>query len=162
MKIIHTSDWHLGQSFFTKSRKAEHQAFLHWLVQQVEHHQVDAVIVAGDIFDTGTPPSYARELYNQFVVSLSQTGATLVVLAGNHDSVATLNESKQLLACLNTYVIASCSDELSAQLLELPQRDGSSGALLCAVPFIRPRDLISSQAGASGLEKRQALGDAIQ
>lgn len=162
MKILHSSDWHLGQSFFTKSRKAEHQAFLHWLVQQVELHQVDAVIVAGDIFDTGTPPSYARELYNQFVVSLSQTGATLVVLGGNHDSVATLNESKQLLACLNTHVIANCSEELSTQLLELSRRDGSSGALLCAVPFIRPRDLISSQAGESGLEKRQALGDAIQ
>ncbi|MED5236205.1 MAG: exonuclease subunit SbcD, partial [Pseudomonadota bacterium] len=62
MKILHTSDWHLGQSFFTKSRKNEHAAFLKWLLQQVEAHQIDAIIVAGDVFDTGTPPSYAREL----------------------------------------------------------------------------------------------------
>jgi exonuclease SbcD len=56
----------------------------------------------GDIFDTGSPPSYARRLYNRFVVKLQQTGCHLVVLAGNHDSVATLNESKDILAWLKT------------------------------------------------------------
>lgn len=162
MKIIHTSDWHLGQSFFTKSRKAEHQAFLHWLLDQAEQQQVDAILVAGDVFDTGTPPSYARELYNQFVVACNQLGVTLVVLAGNHDSVSVLNESRQLLACLNTYVVASVTDQPEQQLLTLLCRDGSPGALLCAVPFIRPRDVLQSQAGDSGLAKRQALGEAIQ
>ena len=60
MRIIHTSDWHLGQHFMGKSRQAEHQAFLAWLLQQVALQQADAVLVAGDIFDTGAPPSYAR------------------------------------------------------------------------------------------------------
>lgn len=102
MRIIHTSDWHLGQYFYTRSRAPEHQAFLHWLVQQVEQYQADAVIVAGDVFDNGAPPSYAREMYNHFVVALQRTGCQLVVMGGNHDSVATLNESRALLACLNT------------------------------------------------------------
>ncbi|MEE1999985.1 exonuclease subunit SbcD [Alkalimonas sp. MEB108] len=161
MKIIHTSDWHLGQSFFTKSRKAEHQAFLHWLLAQAEQQQVDAILVAGDVFDTGTPPSYARELYNEFVVACNRLGVCLVVLGGNHDSVSVLNESRQLLACLNTYVVASVADEPEQQLLTLPKRDGSPGALLCAVPFVRPRDVLQSRAGDSGLAKRQALGTAI-
>ncbi|MDR2990098.1 MAG: exonuclease subunit SbcD, partial [Providencia alcalifaciens] len=60
MRIIHTSDWHLGQYFFTKNRSAEHQHFLRWLIEQVKQYQVDALIVAGDVFDTGAPPSYAR------------------------------------------------------------------------------------------------------
>ncbi len=107
MRILHTSDWHLGQNFYSKSRAAEHQAFLDWLQETAQAHQVDAIIVAGDIFDTGSPPSYARELYNRFVVNLQQTGCHLVVLAGNHDSVATLNESRDILAFLNTTVIAS-------------------------------------------------------
>ncbi|MCC5825902.1 exonuclease subunit SbcD [Alkalimonas sp.] len=161
MKIIHTSDWHLGQSFFTKSRKAEHQAFLHWLLAQAEQQQVDAILVAGDVFDTGTPPSYARELYNEFVVACNRLGVCLVVLAGNHDSVSVLNESRQLLACLNTYVVASVTDEPEHQLIALPKRNGSTGALLCAVPFIRPRDVLQSRAGDSGLTKRRALGTAI-
>lgn len=162
MRILHTSDWHLGQNFFTKSRKQEHQAFLQWLIEQIDKNQVDAVIVAGDVFDTGSPPSYAREMYNQFVVSISQRNCSLVVLGGNHDSVSTLKESKSLLACLHTHVVANSSDDLQDQLLTLKDHRGEVGAIVCAVPFVRPRDVLTSQAGESGTEKRQALGDAIK
>lgn len=161
MRLIHTSDWHLGQFFFTKTRAAEHQAFLHWLIAQVEQQQVDALIVAGDLFDSGSPPSYARELYNRFVVELQRTGCQLVVLGGNHDSVATLNESRELLSCLNTTVVASAQADLGRQIVILHQRDGQPGAVLCAIPFLRPRDLLTSQAGESGAQKQLALQDAI-
>lgn len=161
MRLIHTSDWHLGQYFFTKSRAAEHQAFLRWLIAQIEQHQVDALIVAGDLFDTGSPPSYARELYNRFVVELRQTGCQLVVLGGNHDSVATLNESRELLSCLNTTVIANAQPDAGQQIVTLNRRDGQPGALLCAIPFLRPRDLLTSRAGESGTQKQQALQEAI-
>ncbi len=161
MRLIHTADWHLGQFFYTKSRAAEHQAFLDWLLSQAEQHQVDAIIVAGDIFDTGSPPSYARELYNRFIVRLRQSGCQLVILAGNHDSVATLNESRELLACLNTRVITAASDNISEQVLLLNRRDGQPGALLCAIPFLRPRDITRSQSGQSGREKQQTLAEAI-
>ena len=162
MKILHTSDWHLGQSFLTKSRKDEHQAFLNWLLEQVNSHMIDAIIVAGDIFDTGTPPSYAREMYNRFVVAMEQLSCTLIVLGGNHDSVSMLNESKTLLACLNTHVIANTADDINEQVLVLNNRQGKVGAVLCAVPFIRARDIIISHAGESGIEKRQVLGEAIK
>jgi exonuclease SbcD len=162
MKILHTSDWHLGQSFFTKSRKEEHQGFIDWLLQQVATEQVDAVIIAGDIFDTGTPPSYAREMYNQFVVDMQQLNCVLVVLGGNHDSVSTLNESKQILACLNTFVVASTGISIDEQVFTIPDKSGQPGAILCAVPFIRARDVLQSTAGETGLQKRQALGDAIK
>jgi len=161
MHLIHTSDWHLGQYFFTKSRAAEHQAFLRWLIEQVEQQQVDALIVAGDLFDTGSPPSYARELYNRFVVELQHTGCQLVILGGNHDSVATLNESRELLSCLNTTVIANAQTAIESQILVLKQRDGQPGAVLCAIPFLRPRDLLTSRAGESGTQKQQALQEAI-
>lgn len=157
MRIIHTSDWHLGQNFYSKSRAAEHHAFLDWLLATAESHEVDAIIVAGDIFDTGSPPSYARELYNRFVVKLQQTGCQLVVLAGNHDSVATLNESKEILAYLKTTVVASAGIEPFL----LYRRDGAPGAVFCPVPFLRPRDITVSQAGLSGQEKQQHLLTAI-
>ncbi|HAT1620976.1 TPA: exonuclease subunit SbcD [Raoultella planticola] len=157
MRIIHTSDWHLGQNFYSKSRAAEHSAFLDWLLTSAQAHEVDAIIVAGDIFDTGSPPSYARELYNRFVVQLQHTGCQLVVLAGNHDSVATLNESRDILAFLKTTVVASAGH---APFI-LPQRDGTPGAIFCPVPFLRPRELVTSQAGHSGGEKQQLLLNAI-
>ena len=161
MRIIHTSDWHLGQYFFTKSRAAEHQAFLSWLTGQVEQYQVDAIIVAGDIFDTTSPPSYARELYNQFIVRLQKTGCQLVILGGNHDSVATLNESRELLSYLNTQVIASVLEQPQQQVIVLNNRQGDAAAILCAIPFIRTRDVVTSQAGQSSSEKHLALQQAI-
>lgn len=157
MRILHTSDWHLGQNFYSKSRAAEHQAFLDWLLASAQEHDVDAIIVAGDIFDTGSPPSYARELYNRFVVQLQQTRCRLVVLAGNHDSVATLNESRDILAFLNTTVVANAGH---APFI-LPLRDGTPGAIFCPVPFLRPRELVTSQAGHSGGEKQLLLLSAI-
>lgn len=161
MRILHSSDWHLGQHFIGRSRANEHQAFLNWLVQQVKQLQIDAVIVAGDIFDTATPPSYARELYNQFIVALQGTGCQLIVLAGNHDAAAVLNESKNLLQYLNTRVIANCSDELTEQLLVLHNQQQQPAALLCAVPFIRSRDLLQSQSGQSARDKQHSLQQAI-
>lgn len=158
MRIIHTSDWHLGQYFFTKSRAAEHQHFLTWLLEQVKQYQVNAVIVAGDIFDTGSPPSYARELYNQFVVSLQQSGCQLVILSGNHDSVSVLNETSSLLAYLNTEVITSGAEP---HVITLKNAQGQPGALLCAIPFLRPRDIQLSIAGQSSEQKQLSLQTAI-
>ncbi len=162
MRILHTSDWHLGQHFMGKTRQAEHQAFCAWLVEQVREQAVDAVLIAGDIFDTGAPPSYAREQYNRFIVELRASGCELVVLGGNHDSVAMLGESKTLLAQLGARVIPGVCEQLDEQLLVLHRRDGTPGAVLCGTPFIRPRDVLLSQAGQSAQDKQQSLQQAIQ
>lgn len=161
MRIIHTSDWHLGQHFMGKSRQAEHQAFLDWLLQQVAVQQADAVLVAGDIFDTGAPPSYARELYNRLVVALHELGVQLILLAGNHDSVATLAESQPLLARLNTLVVPAIDAEPARMVHLLRNKQGQPGALLCALPFIRPRDVMRSEAGQSAEDKQRSLQQAI-
>ncbi|MFZ3204483.1 MAG: exonuclease subunit SbcD [Pseudomonas sp.] len=162
MRILHTSDWHLGQHFMGKTRQAEHQAFCAWLIEQVRAHEVDALLIAGDIFDTGAPPSYAREQYNRFIVELRGSGCELVVLGGNHDSVAMLGESKTLLAQLDTRVIPGVCEDRAEQLLVLKKRDGTPGALLCGIPFIRPRDVLQSQAGQSAQDKQLSLQQAIQ
>jgi len=161
MRILHTSDWHLGQHFMGKSRQAEHQALIDWLLVQVEAQAVDAVLIAGDIFDTGTPPSYARELYSQLVVRLHAVGVALLLLGGNHDSVATLGESRALLARLDATVIPA-TDNPPAQVVVLPRRDGEAGCIVCAIPFIRPRDVQQSRAGQSAEDKLLSLQAAIQ
>ncbi len=162
MRIIHTSDWHLGQHFMGKSRETEHRAFLDWLRSFIVESRADVLVVAGDIFDTGTPPSYARGLYNDFIVSLQNTGCAMtVILGGNHDSAATLNEAKELLACLNTRVIGNITLDFKDHVLVLKDAHGHPGAILCAIPFIRPRDLVSSLAGQSGQDKKQVLVEGI-
>ncbi len=160
-KIIHTSDWHLGQYFMGKSRQAEHQQFLQWLIDTAIQQDVQVIIVAGDIFDTGSPPSYARQLYNQFIVKLQATGIHLIILGGNHDSVATLGESKELLACLNTHVIPGALADINDQVITLSNAEHEPQAIVCAIPYLRPRDILQSEAGQSGSEKQQSLQQAI-
>ncbi|WP_062266251.1 exonuclease subunit SbcD [Endozoicomonas arenosclerae] len=162
MRILHTSDWHLGQHFMGKSREPEHRAFIQWLLDTVNEHSVDAIIIAGDIFDTGTPPSYARTLYNRFIVDLQKTCCQqLIIVGGNHDSVATLNESRDLLACLNAHVVGGVSEHLDEQIITLKNNKGEPGAVVCAIPFIRPRDVLESRAGDSDTDKQLALQNAI-
>ena len=172
MRIIHTSDWHLGQYFYGKSRANEHQQFLIWLLAQVSLHNIDAIIVAGDIFDTSTPPSYAREMYFDFIARLQGSNCQLVILAGNHDSVAMLSESQAVLASLSTRVItqvipASLGENeldekiLSQQVFPLHDANEQVTAIICAIPFVRPRDVIKSRAGQSAKDKQQSLQQAI-
>jgi exonuclease SbcD len=162
LKIIHTSDWHLGQSFINQSRKHEHAAFLAWLIAQVQTQEVDAVIVAGDIFDTTTPPSYAREMYHQFVTQLHALNCTLVLLGGNHDSVAMLNESLPLLRALGTHMIPNSLATPAEQIVPLSNRQtGAIEAIVCAIPFLRPRDLVVAQSGEDDLSKQARFKAAI-
>jgi len=166
MRIIHTSDWHLGQYFYGKSRVNEHQQFLTWLLTQVKKHDVDAIIVAGDIFDTATPPSYARQMYFNFISEIQPLDCQLVILAGNHDSVSMLAESKELLSALSTRVVANVSDleekvNLTEQVFVLKNNQQEPKAVICAVPFIRPRDVIKSQQGQSASDKSLSLQQAI-
>ncbi|CAK1996890.1 exonuclease subunit SbcD [Vibrio crassostreae] len=162
MKILHTSDWHLGQNFYNKSRKNEHERFLQWLLEQVTEHDIDAIIVAGDIFDTSTPPSYAREMYNKFVVDSNKIGCQLVLLGGNHDSVSVLKETQQLLKYMGADVIPNTNEDHATQVVELKGKNGDVEALVCAIPFIRPRDVLTSQAGVTGVARQKQLGDAIK
>ncbi|PMI52623.1 exonuclease subunit SbcD, partial [Vibrio splendidus] len=154
--------WHLGQNFYNKSRKNEHERFLQWLLEQVTEHDIDAIIVAGDIFDTSTPPSYAREMYNKFVVDSNKIGCQLVLLGGNHDSVSVLKETQQLLKYMGADVIPNTNEDHATQVVELKGKNGDVEALVCAIPFIRPRDVLTSQAGVTGVERQKQLGDAIK
>lgn len=140
MKILHTSDWHLGQNFFGLSRQFEHQQLINWLVTQVQEKDVQAVLIAGDLYDTGAPASYARQLLSQLIAKLHACNCQLWLLAGNHDSVAVLQESQSVLQCLNTHVITTSGQ---AQVQTLTNRDGKACAQLLPMPFIRPRDVLA-------------------
>ncbi|GAA4872791.1 exonuclease subunit SbcD [Ferrimonas pelagia] len=162
MRILHTSDWHLGQYFYGKSRAAEHQAFLDWLLAQIDQLDIDALIVAGDLFDTGTPPSYARSLYNAFVVQIQRRRCKLILLGGNHDSVAMLNESKQLLACLGTDMVAAASEAPAQQVVTVTNAEQQPIGLVCAIPYLRPRDIVRSEANQSAQDKQRSLQQQIE
>lgn len=158
------SDWHLGQHFMGQSRQAEHAALIEWLLAQVTEHQVDAVLMVGDIFDTSAPPSYARTLYHHLIAGLQLAGVALLVLGGNHDAVSVLGESLPLLQHLEHHRDRGHGCAVQQHVVTLPRRaDGAPGCIVCAPPFIRARDV--NQPGwakrarqATGPAKRHCIG----
>lgn len=160
MKILHTSDWHLGQSFMGKSRIEEHQAFLSWLSQTIEQQKINTLIVAGDIFDTATPPNYALELYYNFLTKLSLKCKNIIITAGNHDSIATLKAPKQLLRALNIHVITS-GDENEDEVIEIYD-DAKLKGIICAVPYLRDYVVRKSISGETMNDKETSLSNGIK
>ncbi len=162
MKLLHTSDWHLGQNFMGQSRQSEHEAFLTWLLERIEEKRVEVLLVAGDIFDTGTPPNYALEIYYNFLKRLAsiETLQTAIITAGNHDSVATLKAPKQLLQALNVHVIAS-GDESEEEVIPV-YKDDRLQAVVCAVPFLRDSVIRQSASAQTSSDKEKLANEGIK
>lgn len=161
MKILHTSDWHLGQNFMGKRREDEHKAFLTWLLQTIENENVNVLVVAGDIFDTGTPPNYALELYYNFLTKLSLSRCeNIIITAGNHDSIATLKAPKQLLKALNIHVITS-GDANEDEIIKIYNDDELEG-IICGVPFLQDYVVRQSLSAQTMNEKEHSLTNGIK
>lgn len=100
MKIIATSDWHLGNLFHGNDRLPEHRHFLKWLLQQIEMHQPGALLIAGDIFDNANPSAAAQSAYYEFLADAGRLSPAMqiVITAGNHDSASRLEAPRPLLS----------------------------------------------------------------
>ncbi len=163
MRFLHTSDWHLGQKLLFKDREPEHQLALDWLRETILRYEVDALVVAGDIFDIGNPPNYARRLYYRFLTSLLGTCCKQVIITGgNHDSPAMLEAPRELLQALNVYVVGAAPESLEDELLVLRTDDGHLQAIVAAVPFLRDRDLRFAVAGETGADRVQRIREGIK
>ena len=164
LKVLHTADWHLGQRFHNgHERLAEHRCFLAWLARTIEEHQVEVLVVAGDIFDTPNPPAPARELYYDFLAGLrdSATCHDVVLVGGNHDSAATLNASGSLLKRLRVHVVGGVPARFEEQCLELPFGAAQPRLVVAAVPYLRDSDVRWLVAGETAAEREAELRDGI-
>ena len=142
MKIIHTSDWHLGARLHEEDRSAEHVAFLDWLLEQIKAERPDALLVAGDVFDTTAPSASAMKAYHSFVVrAYSEAGCrNIVITGGNHDSPSWLGMSRQILECVGTTVVPAGEDEPERECVVV-ERDGHPALAIAAIPYLRESEL---------------------
>lgn len=143
MKIIHTSDWHLGNRLLGCSRQQEFRRFLDWLLDRLREEQADALLLCGDVFDTGTPGENARALYCDFLSRADAAGCRhIIITAGNHDSVAQLAVTAPLLRRHHCHLVTRLTAETAADcLIPLTDAEGRECALVCAVPYLRVGDV---------------------
>ena len=163
MKILHTSDWHIGRTLYGRKRYEEFELFLSWLVQTIRLEQVDVLLVAGDIFDTSTPSNRSQELYYRFLCQVAESACRhVIVIAGNHDSPTFLDAPKALLRALDVHVVGSVLENIEDEVLLLNNQKGEPEALICAVPYLRDRDIRFAEAGESIDDKERKLIDGIR
>jgi exonuclease SbcD len=171
MRLLHTSDWHLGQSLHNFERHYEHQRFLDWLLDTIVAEQADALLIAGDIFDNANPSSASQKQLYRFLQRAKERvpHLNLVVIGGNHDSPGRLEAPGPLLEAHGTRVIGAVQRDadgaldLEALVLPLTGADGTVQAWCLAVPFLRPGDVprVVVEAGADNVADPYLAGIAL-
>lgn len=149
LRIFHTADWHLGHHLHGVSRQLEHQHFLDWLLDELKNKQADALIVAGDIFDSANPSSAAQSQLYDFLVKAKAQQANLdvILIGGNHDSASRLDAPSPILNALGVTVVGGLSQgdqgniDWERLLVPLTNATGEIKAWCGAMPFLRNADL---------------------
>ena len=143
MKLIHTADWHLGNSMHDIDRLEETKQFLSWLKGRIEEFGAECLVVSGDIFDTTNPSVEARRQYFRFLASLLDTCCkNIVLVGGNHDSGAMLDAPRDLLDALNIQMVGSLGDRPIDELVkELKDDSNNVIGISVAVPYVREQEL---------------------
>ncbi len=138
-RILHTSDWHLGNTLKDKDRTDEFESFLTWVLEALKEEQVDALLVSGDIFDVANPSHRIQEIYYRFLSKIALSGCSqVVIIAGNHDSGLLLDAPKNLLSTISIFVVGNVvKGDLSGEMIELKNKDGGVEMIVCAVPYLK-------------------------
>ena len=148
IRILHTADWHLGQTFFGYDRTEEHTIFLDWLAKEIRDKEIDALIIAGDVFDVSNPSATSQRMYYQFIyrATVENPNLQIIIVAGNHDSAARLEAPLPLLQAMRTEVRGTVRKldggeiDYDHLIIELKSRRGEAELLCMAVPFLRQGD----------------------
>ncbi|WP_288507820.1 exonuclease SbcCD subunit D C-terminal domain-containing protein [uncultured Bacteroides sp.] len=147
IRILHTADWHLGQTFFGYDRVEEHVHFLQWLARELKENKIDVLLVAGDVFDVSNPSAASQRMFYHFIRQVTEENPKLqlVVVAGNHDSAARLEAPVPLLQEMRTEIrgiVRKHEGEIDYDhlIVELKNSEGEVEALCLAVPFLRQGD----------------------
>ena len=155
MRIIHTSDWHLGHTLMDKTREEEMKSFFSFLIDVLIKERVDALLISGDIFDTGTPSNAALSLYCSCLASIKNTECKDVfIIAGNHDSPSLLSAPKEILEMVNIHIYAT-KEDIKPYVID-------DKVVVLPIPFPRDQELRRLVQGGTIREEDDRLRLAIE
>ncbi|MCP9846043.1 exonuclease SbcCD subunit D [Synechococcus sp. Lug-A] len=146
MRLLHTSDWHLGRSFHGVSLLEEQAAAISRIAELAREHAVDAVLIAGDLYDRAIPPAEAVALFNDALARLSAGGTAVVAIAGNHDSHVRVSVYDPLLSAFNITVRGDVG-RAQEPVLVTPRAGGTPVAIY-PLPYLEPAVVGPALAGA--------------
>jgi exonuclease SbcD len=139
MRFLHTGDWHLGRTIRGRSRIDECARVLDEVIRMARDEGVDAVLIAGDTFDTFAQPAEAQKLLYETLMRLVRDGVRVVMIAGNHDSAARMDALSGILELAGVHSVGSLPADDVYRAIRVPSRDGDEAATVVAVPWIPER-----------------------
>jgi exonuclease SbcD len=161
MRILHTSDWHIGQKIYDQNRLDEHEQFLDWLLDTIIEKKVDILLVCGDVFDSSVPPAGAADLYYRFLFDLyKKTNAYAVIIAGNHDSAVRLAAPREFLQMGRVHVVGGISESARECMVRLDM-DGTSVAI-AAIPYLNEGDILPHVSLEGEVERSMRYREAVK
>lgn len=143
MKIVHTSDWHIGRRWKGIQRLDELEAVLDHLAAFIEREDIDLVLHTGDVFESRNPPAEAEQLVNQFLIRVGRTGAKMLVIAGNHDDPLRLDARSLLTEFVNVQILGRPRPAFRGGTRMIETRSGET-AVVAALPFASPGAWVSA------------------
>jgi len=146
IRLLHTSDWHLGRTIRNRPRTDEFAAVLAEVVAIAIDQRVDGMLVAGDLYDSRAPAPEADAILVETLVHLHEAGIPVAAIGGNHDSAQRLEAFAPLYRAVGATVVANVHRPADGGLVELASRDGSTTALVACVPFVPERRFASTAA----------------
>lgn len=147
MKILHTSDWHLGHTLYNYDRSGEQQAFLQQLTRIVAEEMPDAMVVSGDVYHYSTPSASTQKMYTDYMLQIHRAcpGMTIVVTAGNHDSSSKLEIDSSLWSHFGVKVVGNIERNqeevnLEKHIVEVRSEEEALKGYIIAVPHVYPQN----------------------
>lgn len=162
MNILHTADWHIGKRLYKKELTEDFDRFIHWLIPVIAEHQIDVVLISGDVFDQANPSNEARKQYYHALLKLSEYDVQVIITGGNHDSPNMLNASRDLLRHMDIHVVGELPGELEEAIIPLKDRKGEVKAVVAAIPFLRDADLRSQSSAYESADRLEEVRKGIQ
>ncbi|PHR97969.1 MAG: exonuclease sbcCD subunit D [Leeuwenhoekiella sp.] len=162
MKILHTADWHIGKKLHKHYLHEDFERFITWLLNCIQEHQVEVVLISGDVFDLANPSAEARRQYYLALKKLSNLNCKIIITGGNHDSPSMLDAPREILEALNVHIIGGMPQDPAQCLIPIHNKAGEVELIVAAIPFLRDSDLRAAEEGVSYDNRIEAIRKGIE
>lgn len=160
LKILHTSDWHIGKQLLKVDFNEDMELFFNWLINTISSENIEILLMSGDLFDQANPSQSAMMQYYQFLKRMIPLKCKIIITGGNHDSPQVLNAPKELLHFLDIEVIGGAPENISN--LFIPIEKNNEKLVVAAVPFLRDKDVRKSAPGESYEDKMEQIKEGLK
>ncbi len=160
MKILHTSDWHIGKQLHKYDLSEDLDLFFAWLIAYIKTENIDVLLVSGDIFDQANPSQAAYKQYYDLLKNLISLDCKIILTGGNHDSPTVLNAPAELLKAFDISVTGGATEELTDMFVTVGKNNEK--IVVATIPFLKDRDIRKSVAGETYATKIEQIKSGLR